>query len=218
MSEEFDLIDREGAILTRRDREVLTGQHDDELTDNAINQKFYRIRRNIGNALYDLDLLAKYLPDHDTRQIFEPAYEWGRKKRRLNEQGRESAYPELPMLVKSWLSTFELFAYGMYASNIAETQALIRWTVTEGIERGYRGFHQNNRNVFRPIAASLDIQYGNQVLWKNYLSELESSLPEEPDEIAEQVLIWHNERRIPHNIAQRWIQRYVRTPRSSRQM
>lgn len=213
MTDDFDLIDRKGAILTPRDREVLTGRYDDDLSDNAINQKLHRIRNNTENALYDLHLLFNYLPDHDIRQIFEPAYEWGRKKRELNEQGRGSTSPELPMFIEAWLSIIELYSYGMYASNIAETQGLISWIITEGIERGYRKFHQDNRTVFRPISASLEIQSDEQILWQNYLAELEHDLPDEPDEIAEQILIWNREEKIPLSVAERWIKKYVREPR-----
>lgn len=213
MTDDFDLVDRKGAILTPRDREVLTGRNDDDLSDNAISQKYHRIRNNVENALYDLHLLANYLPNHDIRQIFEPAYEWGRKKRELNEQGRESASPELPMFMKAWLSTIELYSYGMYASNIAETRSLMPWVITEGIERGYRKFHQDNRTVFRPITASLDIQSGNQILWENHLTELEHKLPDEPDEIAKQILIWNREGKIPLSVAKRWMEDYINNPR-----
>ncbi|MFC7046969.1 hypothetical protein ACFQH6_17575 [Halobacteriaceae archaeon GCM10025711] len=212
MSGEFDLIERDRGILTQRDREIMTGQHDDELTNNALNQRFYNIRNRVENSIYDFYLLARYLPLPDIRQVFEPSYEWARQRRQLDRQGRNVTQPQLSMFLRSWLSLFEFYSYGMYASRMDETEGLMRGLVTEGIERGYRSYQRENKKVFQEVAVSLNIDYGNQILWRNYLLQLQNELPNDPTEIAEQVIRWDRERRIPHNIAQQWIEEFVRRP------
>lgn len=87
--------------------------------------------------------------------MLEPAYDWSRQRRRLDEEGRTSASPDFDQLLWSWLSLFEFFSYGMYAGGKQETQVLIREMVENGIEQGYREYQNDNLQTYREVEAEL---------------------------------------------------------------
>lgn len=60
---------RERSILTKSDREFLTG--DKDISDQAARNTRYRIRERIYNGFLDIALLWSILPKKDLRQIFE---------------------------------------------------------------------------------------------------------------------------------------------------
>lgn len=211
MSEDFDWIHRDRGILTVRDREILTGEAGAELSQNALNQRYYNIRNRIENAILDFHILTRNLPVADYRQVFEPAYEWSRQRRYLNEQGRQSTNPELSPLILGWLSLFEFYTYGMFAGGMRETQGLMRGLIEEGLERGFRDY-QHNLQTYREVNSSVSLEYGNAVLWRNQMWNLKESLPSNPSEIAEQILLLNRQRRIPHGVASEWFDELVRNP------
>lgn len=213
MAQEFDWVKRDRGILNERDRELLTGAADEEISENAWNQRRYNIRRRVQNSIYDFYLLSRYLPVTDIQQVFEPAYEWSREKRELIDQGLTETNPELPMFLYGWLAAIEFFSYGMHAGGKAEARGMMRDLVGEGIERGARYYQVENQKVLREVSASLDLQYGHEILWRNYIQQLQNQLPDDPDKIAEQVLHWYRERRIPYRVASHWIEEFVRKPK-----
>lgn len=117
------------------------------------------------------------------------------------------------MFLYGWLSAMEFLAYGMHAGGKAEVRALMRDLVDRGIERGARSYQIENQSIVRDVSASLDLQYGHEILWRNYIQQYQNQLPSDSDKIAEQVFRWYRERRIPYDIASHWIQEFVRHPR-----
>lgn len=212
MTEDFDWMERDRGILNERDRELLTGSTEDELSTNAWNQRRYNIRNRIENSIYDFYLLARYLPVADIEQVFEPAYEWSRNKRELNEQGRNSASPKLPIFLLGWLSAFEFYSYGMHAGGKAEARAIMQDLVSEGLERGSRGYQVENHRGIREVSAITKVDYHERMSREDYLFQLQSKLPNEPNQIAEQIMRWYNQRRISHRTASVWIEEFVQQP------
>jgi hypothetical protein len=212
MSEEFDWVERDRGVLTKRDREILLGRAGDDLDKNAQNVRRYNIRERIQNALYDFHIIAQNLPLADIQQLFDPAYDWSRNRRRLDEEGRTSTQPEIDELLRSWLSLFEFFSYGMYAGGKQETQVLMEGLIEGGIERGYREYQHDNLQTYREIDVNIDLNYGNLVLRNNYLRGVQQDLPSETSEIAKEVLRLRRLRKISQIDASRWFNEYVRKP------
>ncbi|MDS0261864.1 hypothetical protein NDI56_20885 [Haloarcula sp. S1CR25-12] len=212
MTHNFDWVERDRGILTERDRELLLGKVGDDLDENAWNVRRYNIRKRIENALYDFHIIAQNLPVTDIRQVFEPAYEWSRERRRLDEEGRTSSNPDVDQLLWSWLSLFEFFSYGMHAGGKQETQILMQGLVEGGIERGYREYQHDNLPKYREIEANLGLDYGNLVMRNNYLRGVLRDLPSEPSKIAEEVMRLRQLRKISQMDASRWFDEYVRRP------
>ncbi|MDL0142528.1 hypothetical protein [Halobacterium salinarum] len=212
MSEEFDWVERDRGVLTKRDRQILLGQSGENLDKNAQNVRRYNIRERIKNSLYDFHIIAQNLPLADIQQLFEPAYDWSRERRQLDEEGRTSAQPDIDQLLWSWLALFEFFSYGMYAGGKQETQVLMQGLVEGGIERGYREYQHDNLQTYREIDVDLGLNYGNLVLRNNYLRGVQQDLPSETSEIAKEVLRLRRLRKISQIDASRWFDEYVRKP------
>lgn len=212
MSEEFNWIDRERGILTERDRRFLLGELENELSQNARTTKYYNIRQRVTNAIYDFYILARFLPNADIQQIFEPAYKWSRKKRHLNEEGRQSSYPHFSEFLESWTYLFELYAHGMYSSRMSESRELMVDVLTEGIERGTRKYQFDYLSTYQNVAADFSMQSGERVFQDEYLEQVASTLPRNPDEIAERIFRLYRQRKIPSDVANRWMEEFVRSP------
>lgn len=212
MSEEFDWVERDRGVLTKRDREILLGRAGEDLDKNAQNVRRYNIRERIKNALYDFHIIAQNLPLADIQQLFEPAYDWSRERRQLDEEGRTSAQSDIDQLLWSWLALFEFFSYGMYAGGKRETQVLMEGLVEGGIERGYREYQHDNLQTYREIDVDLGLNYGNLMLRNNYLRGVQQDLPSETSEIAKEVLRLRRLRKISQIDASRWFDEYVRQP------
>lgn len=212
MSTSSSGTERGRGILTKRDRRFLLGQLDDELDQNARNQKRYRIRKQIQNAILDFQLIAQNLPVTDIQQVFEPLYGWSIKKRKLEERGRELGSPDLPEVAFGWLAMLEFFSYGMHAGGKSENRGLLQGIIKEGVERGGRNYQLQNSQFFQEVEFHVELLYGEQILLSNYLRSISAELPKNPDEIAEQIIKWYRERRIPYDTAVRWIEYYVRHP------
>lgn len=212
MSEEFDWVERDRGVLTERDREILLDRAGENLDKNAWNVRRYNIRERIKNSLYDFHIIAQNLPLADIQQLFEPAYDWSRERRRLDEKGRTSTTLDLDQLLWSWLSLFEFFSYGMYAGGKPETQVLMQGIVEGGIERGYREYQHDNLQTYREIDVDLGLNYDNLVMRNNYLREVQQDLPSETSEIAKEVFRLRRLRKISQADASRWFDEYVQNP------
>lgn len=209
MTEEFDWVERDRGILNERDREFLTGRAEGELTQNAIYVRRHDIRNRITDSILDFYLLSQYLSDDDIKTVFEPAYEWAREKRELNDQGRTRTNPDLPRFLHGWLAAFEFFSYGMHATGMSETQRLMKWLAGEGTERGARFAQVRNFQNVREVNASLDIQFGQPEHWRDYILRHHEQLQGGSDEVAEQILQLFRQRKISNDIASRWLEEYV---------
>jgi hypothetical protein len=214
MSDGFDWIERDRGILTKRDREILTGDFDEDLTENALYQRYYNIRNRIKNAIIDFHLLSRHLPLRDIQQVFDPAYDWSRERRHLNEQGRSSTTPDLSVFLQSWMNLFEFYAYGMLAGDMEETRELMRGLIIEGLERGIRGYQFENYETYQDISYSVSVEYGKKVFQENYLRQIQRDLPNEADEAAKQVMDLYRQKKIPYQFASQLIEHYVQSPES----
>lgn len=212
MSDKFDWVERGRGVLTKRDREILFGKAGKDLDKNAQNVRRYNIRNRIKNALYDFHIIAQNSPLADIQQVFEPAYDWSRKRRRLDEERRTFASPNLDQLLWSWLSLFEFFSYGMYAGGKQETQVLMQGLVENGIEQGYREYQNDNLQTYGEVNADLELNYGNLVLRNNYLRSIRRDLPTDSSEVAEEVMRLRRQRKISQIDASRWFDEFVRSP------
>ena len=216
MADEFDWVERDRGVLTQRDRELLLGRAEDELDQNAWNVRRYNIRERVENAIHDFQILAQSLAITDIQQLFEPAYEWSRERRRREEDGPASGNPELTRLLRSWMALFEFFSYGIYVGGKQETQILMQGLVENGIERGFREWQNENLPRYREVDAELQLNYSNLVRRDNYLRGIESGLPSNPSEIAEEVVRLRRNRKISEREANELFKKYVRNPTSDR--
>lgn len=212
MSEEFDWVERDRGVLTKRDREILLGRTGKDLDRNAQNVRRYNIRERIKNAVYDFHIIAQNLPLADIQQVFEPAYDWSRERRRLGEEGLTSTTPDLDQLLWSWMSLFVFYSYGMYAGGKQETQVLMQGLIEKGIERGYREYQHDNLQTYREIDVDLGLKYGNLVLRNNYMRGVQQDLPSETSEVAKEILRLRQQRKISQPDASRWFDEYVGKP------
>lgn len=216
MSDKFDWVERDRGVLTQRDRELLLGRAEDELDQNAWNVRRYNIRERVENAIHDFQILAQSLAIADIQQLFDPAYEWSRERRRREEDGPASGNPELTRLLRSWMALFEFFSYGMYAGGKQETEILMQGLVENGIERGFREWQNENLQTYQEVDAGLQLNYGNLVLRNNYLHGIENDLSSTPSEIAEEVIRLRRNRKISEREANELFEKYVRNPTSDR--
>jgi hypothetical protein len=212
MSDEFDWVERDRGVLNERDREILLGRAGQDLDDNARNVRHYDIRERIKNSIYDFRIIAESLPIADIRQVFGPAYQWSRDRRQLSEEGRTSAMPDLHHLLRSWLSLFQFFSYGMYAGGKRETQILMRGLLEEGIEYGYREYQHDNLQTYREIDTKLELSYGNDELRSNYLRGVRQDLPSGTSELAEEIMRLRRLKKISQADASHWFDEYVQNP------
>lgn len=209
MSDEFDVVDRERGILTKRDREILLGRAGEELDQNAMNVRRYDIRNRIENAIHDFRILAENLPLSDVQQLFDPAYKWSKERRRLNDQGRQSATPDITPVLWSWLTLFDFYSYGMFVGGKPETQILMRGLVESGVERAFRRYQYDFYDTYEEVDASFTLDYESPVLQQNYLEEVQNQLNKQQEDVAEAILDLYHQRKIPQNVAAEWMQTFV---------
>jgi hypothetical protein len=69
---EKDDLSRDRGVLTKADREYLTGQSDIETGSHGERRARERIRNRTKNALMDFGLMFEHLEDRDIEQIFMP--------------------------------------------------------------------------------------------------------------------------------------------------
>lgn len=198
-----DEQERPRGILTRKDRAVLRGEADD-LTDNAVRNRFHNMRSRIENGMLDFIDLDQSLPRTDVRQVFEPAYQWSREKRKLREQGR-TADPKLGPFLQAWLSAFRFYSYGMYAGGIGETEFLLRGLVENGLEQGCRELQFQTNNTYRPVEVSVNVSLSQEMSQQEYLEDIRGSLPRDASKAARRIIELSRRRMIPHETAEKWL-------------
>lgn len=212
MAEHIDLIDRERGILTQGDKEFLVNGPDDDLTDNARNVRYHEMRKRIENAIYDFYILAQYLPTKHIQQIFEPAYDWGRERRQLDEQGRTQTRAEWPFQLSALRSMIEFYCRGMFAGGMAQTTVLMKELIEEGIKNGLRENLLWSRTIYQNAQVSLNIEYTDQYLWQDYLAHLKKQLPSDVKEAMEIIKHWQRQRLIGYQDARYLLSTFIEMP------
>ncbi|SDX99444.1 hypothetical protein [Halobellus clavatus] len=200
---------RSRGFLTEDDRQFLLGDKEEPPEGSARRQKRHKIRKRLENAILDFQVIEQGLPDKDIEQIFDPAYEWGRDRRRLNEEGRYDEYPETNEFIQSLLAFFNFFAYSMAKSRITEVANLRDLIVQEGFERGLRRYHLSTGGDYINYNVDIEVTVAERESMQNHIVNIERNIPEKSDEAAEKILDLYHQNRIPAGFAQQLWDHYV---------
>lgn len=211
MAEEHDLVDRDRGILTQGDRKFLLGRSGDDLSENAKYQRLYNIRGRVENAIHDFPIIADNLSNRDLEIVSEPVANWGRDRRQLIDEGRESTTPEFTPFLQALIALHKFYARMIYVHGIRETQQLLPPIVEQGIERGYRETRLSS-TFYRDVAVDLDVSYGEFKLWQNHIDDIRSGLPDDPSESYQEIYNLYKAREISYVQAQRLIESHVQNP------
>jgi len=209
MTNEDSTSIRGRGFLTKDDRKYLMGEKENPPEGSARRQKHRRIRERLENAIIDFQIIEQRLPDKDIEQVFEPAYDWGRERRKLNEEGKLEEYPQTGDFINGLVSFFNFFAYSMALGRIQQVNNLRNLVMTEGIESGLRKFMLNYHQDYLEYQASIQVEVTERDAMQNYLVNIDRSIPEKPNEAAEEILRLYNENRIPADFAQQLWDHYV---------
>jgi len=193
---------RDRGFLTQDDREYLLGEKEDPPEGSARRQKHHQIRKRLENAIRDFHVIERALPDKDIEQIFEPAYEWGRERRKLNENGRYSETPETDQFIYDLVSLFNFFAYSMATSRISEVATLRNQIVEEGFERGLRKYNLRNGRDYVDYNVDINVTIEKRESMQNHKINIDRSIPEQSDEAAAEILDLYHRNKISRSFAQ----------------
>jgi hypothetical protein len=206
MTDNVDIVDRQQALLTRKDRKFLLGELEEKLSDSARRNRRYKIRNRIENGIIDFTLLADNLWMADIKQLFEPAYEWSIERHKSEEQNRNPSV-EIPPLFDAWMRLFHFYSYGFYAGGKQpQMQHAFEEIIQRGIEAGIRQYQHQNLSKYQPVDINVEIQYGESVTRDDYFNELANNLPQDPTEATQRIIELYRSRRIPREIASDWIE------------
>ena len=208
MSDNSKSRTRGKGFLTEDDIAYLLGEKDNLPEGSAQRQKHLKIRNRLENAIHDFQVIERGLPEKDIKQVFEPMYEWGRERRRLNEEGRYSAAPESKELVASMISLFNFFAYSMALSRMGEVVDLRDAIVEEGFERGLRRYSLRTGGDYIDYRADFEISIAQREAMQNHLVHIDREISERPD-AAQKILSLYNQNKIPGDFAQKLWDDYV---------
>lgn len=100
----------------------------------------------------------------------------------------------------------------MYSGGKSETRDLMLGLLQEGAERGFRQYQHENRQKYAEVTASFTLEYDHDILWNNYLRQVQNDLPDEPDEKIGEVMSLRQQRKIPYHIANQWIEGSTQSP------
>ncbi|MDB2241846.1 hypothetical protein [Halorubrum ezzemoulense] len=185
---EFDWVDRDRGILTKRDRRFLRGDLEEELTDNEVNQKRYQIRQRFRNAMYDFHILYKALPLQDVNLLWDEIDNWIYLSEKARQKGNESQTFQTPLLARCWRDLISLFTYSQIITGVPEAESLVKWVVEEGVNKAVRDHTFDSYNMYREVDATLDWGVGESYKLMDYLKQLEDEVPSDPDEAEEYLL------------------------------
>ena len=186
--DDFDWVDRDRGILTKRDREFLRGDLDENLNDNQKYQKRYQIRKRIRNAMFDFHILYRALPTRDIAMLWDETDDWIYRSQAQRQRGDAPPYPEIPLLAHCWRDLVALFAYAQIVTGIPEAESLVNWVIEEGINKAVRRHNLDNYNMYREVDCSLDWGVGNRYKLLDYLQHVGQQIPENPED-AENFLL-----------------------------
>lgn len=185
---EFDWIERDRGILTKRDRRFLKGELDEELTDNQKYQKRYQIRKRIRNSMFDFHILYSALSPRDINMLWEETDDWIYRAQRQRRRGDDSPYPRVPLLAHCWRDLIALFTYAQITTGTREAENLVQWIIEEGINKAVRRHTFDNYDMYREVDSALDWGMGPVHNLLDYLEHIGEQTPEDPDEAEEYLL------------------------------
>ncbi|WP_430504518.1 hypothetical protein [Haloparvum sp. PAK95] len=185
---DFDWVDRDRGILTKRDRQFLRGDLDDELNDNQRYQKRYQIRQRIRNAMFDFHIMYRALPRRDISMLWDGTDDWIYRSQAQRQRGDAPPYPEIPLLGRCWRDLIALFVYAQIITGIPEAESFVQWTIEEGVDKAVRRHTLENYNMFREVDSTLDWGTGDAYNLMDYLQHVGQQIPDDSDEAEEYLL------------------------------
>lgn len=185
---DFDWVDRDRGILTKRDRRFLRGDLDNELNDNQRYQKRYQIRQRIRNTMFDFHILYRALPQRDISMLWDGTDDWIYRSQAQRQRGNAPPYPEIPLLGKCWRDWIALFVYAQIITGIPEAESLVQWVIEEGVNKAVRRHTLENYNMFQEVDATLEWGTGEAYRLIDYLQYIAQQIPDDPDEAKEYLL------------------------------
>lgn len=191
MAEDF-WIDRGRGILTKRDREFLSGNIDEELSENAQYQKRYQIRDRVKNSMYDFRILYHYLPNRDIWMLWDQTDNWIHRAQSHRRHGESLADTEIPELAKAWRDIIAFFVYSQISTGIPEAETLVEWVIQEGVNKAVRRHTFESYQMYRDVDASLDWGIGNYYKLMDYLNQVERQMPKTKQEAKEYLQNLHD--------------------------
>jgi hypothetical protein len=185
---DFDWIDRDRGILTKRDRKFLQGDLDKELNDNQQYQKRYQIRQRVRNAMFDFQILYSALSRRDISMLWDGTDDWIYRSQAQRQRGEAPPYPEIPLLGRCWRDWIALFVYAQIVTGIPEAESLVQWAIEEGVNKAVRRCTLENYNMYQEVDSTLDWGIGESYELMDYLQSVKKQIPEDPDEAEEYLL------------------------------
>lgn len=116
-SDEFDLVDRPDAILTRKDRKYLRGEIEPSSASTE-RMRRHRMRERLRNALWDLYILHETMPLDDVHKLFGEIYDWHEERVVAKDRGDE--VPPVPMLIDAWKGSIQFLVFGLLRFDIGQ--------------------------------------------------------------------------------------------------
>ncbi len=185
---DFDWVNRERGILTKRDRKFLRGDLKEELNDNQRYQKRYQIRQRVRNAMFDFHILYRALPNRDVSMLWNGTDDWIYRSQAQRQRGDAPPYPEIPLLGRCLRDWIALFVYSQIITGIPEAESLVQWVIEEGVDKAVRRHTLENYNMFREVDSTLDWGTGEAYDLMDYLQYVGQQIPDEADEAEEFLL------------------------------
>lgn len=185
---DFDWVDRDRGILTKRDRQFLRGNLDDELNDNQRYQKRYQIRQRIRNAMFDFHILYRALPRRDISMLWDGTDDWIYRSQVQRQRGDAPPYPEIPLLGRCWRDWIALFVYAQIITGIPEAESLVQWVIEEGVNKAVRRHTLESANMYQEVDASLEWGTGEAYRLMDYLQYVGQQIPDDSDAAEEYLL------------------------------
>lgn len=205
-----ELIERERGILTKHDRKYLLGHFNGEMSKNAEYQKRHTIRERIYNAILDFQIITGELEPRDIAQLFEPADEWARKARQINERGRYSSFPDFPLFVESWSAMIQFFVYNQLSTNIAESRLLARWAIERGVSRALRQYGFDFSSEYYVTDVTLDWGVSQRVRLLNYIQHIENEMPAKQGAIEDYLFRLYQANYLPYQLVLYLHEKHIR--------
>jgi hypothetical protein len=186
--DDFDWVDRDRGILTKRDRRYLRGDLGEELSDNQEYQKRYQIRQRIRNAMFDFHILYRSLSRRDVSMLWEETDDWIYRSQSQRQKGDAPPYPEMPPLAWCWRDWIALFVYAQIITGVPEAERLVQWAIEEGVNKAVRRHTLESYNKYREVDATLDWGTGDAYNLLDYLQHIGQQIPDDPAEAEEHLL------------------------------
>lgn len=185
---DFDWVNRERGILTKRDRRFLRGDLDGELNDNQRYQKRYQIRQRIRNAMFDFHILYRALSRRDISLLWAETDHWIHRSQSQRRRGDAPPYPDIPLLGRCWRDWIAFFVYAQITTGIPEAESLVQWVIEEGVNKAVRRHALENYHTYQEVDSTLKWGTGDSYKLMDYLEHIGQQIPEDPEE-AESYLL-----------------------------